>query len=73
MHTFTGAYLIDKKIAKILLGLTDKIVRAADITTAVELYKYKKEGLFFCFYSPLIAKQNYKDFSSNIDHVYDII
>lgn len=68
IHTLTGCYLIDKKVAESLLELTSKIIFAADITIAIELYKYKKVGLNFYFYSPLLVKQNYNDFESNIEH-----
>ncbi len=63
----TGAYLIDKNVAKILLKLTEKIIFPADITTAIRLYKYRSKKMNFYFYAPLIAEQDRGTFKSSID------
>jgi len=68
MSALTGAYLIDKKTASILLNLTKKIIWPADITTSEKLYKYKSKRMNFYFYYPLIAKQKIEEFKSNIFH-----
>lgn len=64
----TGAYLIDKKTASILLNLTKKIIWPADITTSEKLYKYKSKKMNFYFYYPIIARQKIEKFKSNILH-----
>lgn len=63
----TGAYLIDKEVAKTMLNLTEKITEALDITIAERLKRENKD-LNFYFYTPLVARQNYDDFESNIEH-----
>jgi len=69
IHALTGAYLIDKKIAKILLTLTEKIIKPSDIIISHDLYKYKKEDLNFYFYTPLLARQKEEDFESSINKI----
>ena len=64
----TGAYLIDKKVAEILLDLTEKVFSASDYVTT-KLIKHKSKNMNFYFYSPLIARQKNEKFTSSIDEM----
>jgi GR25 family glycosyltransferase involved in LPS biosynthesis len=62
----TGCYIVDKKSAKVLLSLTEKIFYTADGILYKYLPRFKNKDLNFYFYTPLIATQDNK-FESTID------
>lgn len=67
-ETCTGGYLIDKKVARILLKLTEKIFYPADGILYKYLPRYKSKDMNFYFYTPIVIDQNNIDkFGSSID------
>ena len=55
-------------MAEILLDLTEKVSSPSDHVTT-KLIKHKSKNMNFYFYSPLIARQKNKKFTSSIDEM----